>query len=84
MFLNEDDDENLVHEFIQHTAMELGIDPLPEIQLHTDPEWSTNNHTIGRNGLKIAGTTTDLTCSTKNACFGLQYSGATNGWVVIL
>lgn len=48
MFLNEGDDENLVHEFIQHTAMELGIDPLPEIQLHTDPEWSTHNHSFGR------------------------------------
>ena len=41
-------DNNLVHEFIQHTAMELGIDPLPEIHLHTDPEWSTNNHSFGR------------------------------------
>lgn len=48
MFLNEDDEENLVHEFIQHVAMELGIDPLPEIHLHTDPEWSTNNHSFGR------------------------------------
>jgi len=41
-------DNNLVHEFIQHTAMELGIDPLPEIYLHTDPEWSTHNHSFGR------------------------------------
>jgi putative chitinase len=39
---------NLVQEFIQHTAMELGIDPLPEIHLHTDPEWSTNNQSFGR------------------------------------
>ena len=39
---------NLVQEFIQHTATELGIDPLPEIHLHTDPEWSTNNHSFGR------------------------------------
>ena len=41
-------DNNLVHEFIQHTAMELGIDPMPEIRLHTDPEWSTHNHSFGR------------------------------------
>jgi putative chitinase len=41
-------DNNLVHEFIQHVAVELGIDPLPEIQLHTDPEWSTHNHSFGR------------------------------------
>jgi putative chitinase len=41
-------DQNLVHEFIQHTAMELGIDPMPEIVLHTNPEWSTNNHSFGR------------------------------------
>jgi len=44
----ESDDQTLVHDFIQHTAMELGIDPLPEIQLHTDPEWSTHNHSFGR------------------------------------
>jgi GNAT superfamily N-acetyltransferase len=48
MFCEDNNDENLVHEFIQHTAMELGIDPLPEIVLHTDPEWSTNNHSFGR------------------------------------
>jgi predicted chitinase/pyrimidine deaminase RibD-like protein len=41
-------DNNLVHEFIQHTATELGIDPLPEIHLHTDPSWSTSNHSFGR------------------------------------
>jgi len=44
----EDNDDTLVHDFIQHTAMELGIDPMPEIVLHTDPEWSTNNHSFGR------------------------------------
>ena len=45
---SESNDENLVQEFIQHTAMELGIDPMPEIHLHTNPEWSTNNHSFGR------------------------------------
>jgi putative chitinase len=48
-FLEDSNSEtNLVQEFIQHTAMELGIDPLPEIHLHTDPEWSTHNHSFGR------------------------------------
>lgn len=48
MFCEDNDNENLVHEFIQHTATELGLDPIPEIQLHTDPEWSTSNHSFGR------------------------------------
>jgi len=39
---------NLVQEFIQHTATELGIDPMPKIHLHNDPEWSTRNHSFGR------------------------------------
>ena len=48
-FLEDSDSEtNLVQEFIQHTATELGIDPMPEIHLHTDPEWSTNNQSFGR------------------------------------
>jgi pyrimidine deaminase RibD-like protein len=41
-------DNDLVHDFIQHTATELGIDPLPKIHLHTDPAWSTSNHSFGR------------------------------------
>ena len=48
-FLEDSNSEtNLVQEFIQHTATELGIDPVPEIHLHTDPEWSTNNQSFGR------------------------------------
>ena len=48
-FLEDSDSEtNLVQEFIQHTATELGIDPVPEIHLHTDPEWSTRNQSFGR------------------------------------
>jgi len=48
-FLEDSNTEtNLVQEFIQHTAMELGIDPVPEIHLHTNPAWSTNNHSFGR------------------------------------
>lgn len=44
----EDNDDSMVHDFIQHTAMELGIDPLPEIHLHTNPDWSVHNHSFGR------------------------------------
>ena len=48
-FLEDSNSEtNLVQEFIQHTATELGIDPVPEIRLHTDPEWSTSNQSFGR------------------------------------
>ena len=48
-FLEDSNSEtNLVQEFIQHTATELGIDPLPKIHLHTDPEWSTSNQSFGR------------------------------------
>lgn len=49
MFVSEDDDtETRVHEFIQHVVSELGIDPVPHIRLHSDPEWSTHNHSFGR------------------------------------
>ena len=48
MFLSETDDEHVVQQFIQHTVSELGIDPLPNIKLHTDPDWSTHNHSFGR------------------------------------
>jgi len=49
MFLNEDDEiESKVRDFIQHVTTELGIDPMPEIHLHTDPEWSVHNHSFGR------------------------------------
>jgi len=49
MFLNEDDEiETKVRDFIQHVTTELGIDPMPEIHLHTDPEWSVHNHSFGR------------------------------------
>ena len=48
MYLSETDDEHIVNQFIQHTASELGLDPLPNIKLHTDPEWSEHNHSFGR------------------------------------
>ena len=43
-----DSDEQIVNQFIQHTAKQLGIDPLPKIVLHSDPAWSENNHSFGR------------------------------------
>ena len=44
----EDSDDAKIHDFIQHVATELGIDPMPKIHLHTDPKWSTSNHSFGR------------------------------------
>ena len=40
MFLNEDDTESMVEQFIQDTAERLGIERMPEIQLHDDDNWS--------------------------------------------
>ena len=50
MFLSEkgDEDNQAVNDFIQHVVTELGIDPAPEIVIHTDPEWSEGNHSFGR------------------------------------
>jgi 8-oxo-dGTP pyrophosphatase MutT (NUDIX family) len=45
---NSESDDNIVQDFIQHVTTELGIDPLPEIRLHTNPEWSEHNHSFGR------------------------------------
>jgi hypothetical protein len=47
-FLEDSSDNNIVQDFIQHVTMELGIDPVPEIHLHTDPDWSEQNHSFGR------------------------------------
>ncbi len=41
-------DDNIVQDFIKHVTTELGIDPAPEIHLHTDPEWSERNQSFGR------------------------------------
>jgi hypothetical protein len=43
-----DSNSSDVQDFIQHVTAELGIDPLPKIRLHTDPDWSTHNHSFGR------------------------------------
>jgi hypothetical protein len=47
-FLEDSTDNNIVQDFIQHVTTELGIDPVPEIHLHTDPDWSEHNHSFGR------------------------------------
>jgi hypothetical protein len=48
-FLEDANNSNdVVQDFIQQVAMELGIDPMPEIHLHTNPEWSERNHSFGR------------------------------------
>ena len=43
----------------------------------------THNITIGRNSHKIQGATSDMTVSTERAAFGLVYSGATQGWLLM-
>ena len=47
MFLNEDDTENMVQQFIQDTANRLGIERMPEIVLHDNDGWSEENHSFG-------------------------------------
>jgi hypothetical protein len=47
-FLEDSTDDNIVQDFIQHVTTELGIDPVPEIHLHTDPAWSEHNQSFGR------------------------------------
>jgi hypothetical protein len=47
-FLEDSTDDNIVQDFIQHVTTELGIDPVPEIHLHTDPSWSEQNQSFGR------------------------------------
>jgi hypothetical protein len=47
-FLEDRTDDSIVQDFIQHVTTELGIDPVPEIHLHTDPAWSKHNQSFGR------------------------------------
>ena len=47
-FLEDSTDNNIVQDFIQHVTAELGINPVPEIHLHTDPSWSEQNQSFGR------------------------------------
>ena len=45
---NAESDDSIVQDFIQQITTELGIDPVPEIHLHTDPSWSEHNQSFGR------------------------------------
>jgi hypothetical protein len=44
--------------------------------------WGTNNLTIGRNSLNIAGLAEDLVCDINGATVTLVYTGVTYGWNV--
>ena len=48
MFVTEDDRESVIQQFIKHTAQRLGIETLPQIELHNDDEWSRSAHSFGR------------------------------------
>jgi predicted nucleotidyltransferase len=50
MFLEDEptDTEAVVRDFIDYAADRLGITQLPQIELHTDPEWSSKSHSFGR------------------------------------
>jgi hypothetical protein len=45
--LTEDNNENIVQEFIASTAERLGIENMPEIELHRDADWSKNEQSFG-------------------------------------
>jgi hypothetical protein len=47
MFLEEDDAESLVTEFIFTTADKLGIKRIPKIHIHTNDDWSRENNSFG-------------------------------------
>jgi hypothetical protein len=49
MFLNEEPDtESIINQFIQHTADRLGIESMPKVNIHRDPDWSIENHSFGQ------------------------------------
>jgi hypothetical protein len=50
MFLEHEptDTDAVVRDFIDYAADRLGITQMPQIELHTDPEWSSQSHSFGR------------------------------------
>jgi predicted nucleotidyltransferase len=50
MFLEHEptDTDAVVRDFIDFTAERLGITDMPQIELHTDPAWSSQSHSFGR------------------------------------
>ena len=45
--LTEDSNENIVQDFIQDTAHRLGIERMPQVELHQDSDWSRSEHSFG-------------------------------------
>jgi len=48
MFVSETPDQKILQAFIDHTAQRLGIERMPQVHLHSDAEWSEQNHSFGR------------------------------------
>ena len=47
-FLNESPTEKVLQQFIRATAQRLGIQRMPQVNLHQDTQWSEQNHSFGR------------------------------------
>lgn len=45
--LTEDSNENVVQDFIRDTAHRLGIERMPQVELHQDSDWSRGEHSFG-------------------------------------
>lgn len=48
MFLNETPVSNVVQSFVQDVVQRLGIENMPEVVLHDDPDWSKQNNSFGQ------------------------------------
>jgi hypothetical protein len=48
MFVSETPDQDILQDFIDHTAQRLGIENMPQVHWHSDAEWSEHNHSFGR------------------------------------
>jgi phosphoheptose isomerase len=47
-FLNEQDRDSIVEEFVRYVGQGLGIKQMPKLLLHHDSDWSQENHSFGR------------------------------------
>jgi GNAT superfamily N-acetyltransferase len=48
MFLNETPVSSVVQSFVQDVVQRLGIENMPEVVLHDDPDWSKQNNSFGQ------------------------------------
>ena len=48
MFLNETPVSSVVQSFVQDVVRRLGIENMPEVVLHDDPDWSKQNNSFGQ------------------------------------